>query len=196
VLRAASGHLFQCNKLPAALLPQLGPTPSSGQWRKAGRRVIAPATMDLQYEKVAPKQYPARAQRESREGRFWRSYGSQHLEQQFGAVSAIDFSPVAPYDFAISTSTRVSPGLERTDLSFNEDHPRKQLRIRVAGIRVRVWRWLVASACSDAFIDVRAQPGPSCCAQGALEPELAAIDFVPEASCCCDIRAPMSMVWL
>lgn len=59
------------------------------------------------YSKLPIKQYPPRSIRETAEGKFWRGFSSPVLTQQVGPVSHIDFNPVYPHDFAITSSTRV-----------------------------------------------------------------------------------------
>lgn len=62
------------------------------------------------FQKLAVKQYPPKSIRETAEGKFWKSFGSPVLAQHVGPVSNIDFSPVGPQDFAVTSSTRVSGG--------------------------------------------------------------------------------------
>ncbi|KAK9841941.1 hypothetical protein WJX81_000200 [Elliptochloris bilobata] len=60
-----------------------------------------------EYQKLAIRQYPARALRETAEGRYWKQFKAPLVAQQVGAVSHIDFSPVYPFHYAITSSTRV-----------------------------------------------------------------------------------------
>ena len=62
-----------------------------------------------EYHKLAVKSYPARGERETAEGRYWRRLGSPALLQQIAAVTHIDFCPTSPFDFAATSSTRVRP---------------------------------------------------------------------------------------
>ncbi|KDD74435.1 hypothetical protein H632_c1316p0, partial [Helicosporidium sp. ATCC 50920] len=59
------------------------------------------------YVKVPIRQFPAREIRETAEGRYWKQFTKPLTAKQVGAVSCIDFSPALPYDFAITSSTRV-----------------------------------------------------------------------------------------
>ncbi|TPX56790.1 hypothetical protein PhCBS80983_g04273 [Powellomyces hirtus] len=60
-----------------------------------------------EYRKVPIKQYPKTAGRRTTEGTYWRKFKSPILLKEFAAVTSIHFSPVAPYDFAVTSSTRV-----------------------------------------------------------------------------------------
>jgi U3 small nucleolar RNA-associated protein 15 len=60
-----------------------------------------------QYRKIAGRQYAQLPQRLTAENRLWRSFKTVALEQQVGAVTCINFSPAAPGDVAVTTSTRV-----------------------------------------------------------------------------------------
>lgn len=59
------------------------------------------------YQKLELRQYPAIAARQTAENRFWSSFRFPILTKQYGAVTNIDFSSVDPYDFAVTSSTRV-----------------------------------------------------------------------------------------
>eukprot|EP00271_Cylindrocystis_brebissonii_P021166 TRINITY_DN7422_c0_g1_i1.p1 TRINITY_DN7422_c0_g1~~TRINITY_DN7422_c0_g1_i1.p1 ORF type:complete len:532 (+),score=114.97 TRINITY_DN7422_c0_g1_i1:490-2085(+) len=63
-----------------------------------------------EYVKLPVKQYPPRSERETPEGKFWRSFratSSTPQQQHVGPVTCIDFCPTKPYNFAITSSTRV-----------------------------------------------------------------------------------------
>jgi U3 small nucleolar RNA-associated protein 15 len=94
--------------------------------------------MELQtgeYQKLQVRQYPQRALRETAEGRYWKQFrGTTALQQvrrpaacctletasnvvttsdkyqrlQIGGVSHIDFASVYPFNYAVTSSTRVS----------------------------------------------------------------------------------------
>lgn len=59
------------------------------------------------YLKLAIKQHSARTSRETPEGRYWKRYQKPSIAQQFGAVTHIHFCDIQPYDFAVTSSTRV-----------------------------------------------------------------------------------------
>ncbi|CAG9465283.1 unnamed protein product [Pedinophyceae sp. YPF-701] len=60
-----------------------------------------------EYIKLQPKRYPARAIRETAEGRYWRKFATPVVHKEFGAVSDIDFCPQAPHLFAVTAGVRV-----------------------------------------------------------------------------------------
>lgn len=59
------------------------------------------------YRKIQGRQYAQLPQRLTSENRFWRTFKTVALEQQIGPVTCINFSPAAPGDVAVTTSTRV-----------------------------------------------------------------------------------------
>ncbi|KAK3269238.1 hypothetical protein CYMTET_22303 [Cymbomonas tetramitiformis] len=59
------------------------------------------------YKKLQIKQFPVRGLRETAEGRYWRGFESPQVVQQVGGVTHVDFMQESPYDFAITSSTRV-----------------------------------------------------------------------------------------
>ncbi|KAI8472262.1 MAG: WD40-repeat-containing domain protein [Monoraphidium minutum] len=59
------------------------------------------------YRKLAVKQYPARALRETAEGKYWKRFAAPSVAKQIGGVSSIDFCPQQPYHYAVTASTRV-----------------------------------------------------------------------------------------
>ena len=61
-----------------------------------------------EYVKLPIKQYPARAQRETAEGRYWRAYKSSELITQVGQVTDVSFAGVYPYLMAATSSARVT----------------------------------------------------------------------------------------
>ncbi|KAJ3299413.1 snoRNA-binding rRNA-processing protein [Borealophlyctis nickersoniae] len=60
-----------------------------------------------EYRQVQIKKFPRAAGRKTAEARYWRKFKSPVLIKEYAAVSSIHFSPVAPYDFAVTSSTRV-----------------------------------------------------------------------------------------
>ncbi|KAL3158240.1 hypothetical protein ABBQ38_010492 [Trebouxia sp. C0009 RCD-2024] len=60
-----------------------------------------------EYRKLALKQFPPRALRETAEGKYWKRFAKPVNAQQAGAVSHISFTQQYPYNFAVTTSTRV-----------------------------------------------------------------------------------------
>ena len=60
-----------------------------------------------QYRKVEIRRFPARALRETAEGRYWRAFQPPLTAPQAGAVTHIDVCPTAPHHFAATASTRV-----------------------------------------------------------------------------------------
>ncbi|CAK0783260.1 hypothetical protein CVIRNUC_006459 [Coccomyxa viridis] len=59
------------------------------------------------FQKTLIKQYPARTAAETAESRYWRRFRAPDVSQQVGAVTSIDFSPLYPYNYAVTSSTRV-----------------------------------------------------------------------------------------
>lgn len=65
------------------------------------------ASQPGQYRKVEIRRFPARALRETAEGRYWRAFQPPLTAPQAGAVTHLDVCPTAPYHFAATASTRV-----------------------------------------------------------------------------------------
>lgn len=59
------------------------------------------------YRKLAVRQFPARALRETAEGRYWRSFGAPVFAKQFGPVTCLDICEAYPHHLAVTASTRV-----------------------------------------------------------------------------------------
>ncbi|KNC99269.1 snoRNA-binding rRNA-processing protein UTP15 [Spizellomyces punctatus DAOM BR117] len=59
------------------------------------------------YRKVPIKKFSKPAGRKTAEATYWRKFKSPVLLKEYAAVSSIHFSPVAPYDFAVTSSTRI-----------------------------------------------------------------------------------------
>jgi U3 small nucleolar RNA-associated protein 15 len=59
------------------------------------------------YQKLKLKQYPKTPTSLTSEARYWKNFKFTILLRQISAVTSIDFSPVAPHEFAISSSSRV-----------------------------------------------------------------------------------------
>jgi len=60
-----------------------------------------------EYQKLALRRYPARAIRETAEGKYWGRFQKPKVAKQVGAVSCIDFQEAKPFHFAVTTGTRV-----------------------------------------------------------------------------------------
>ncbi|KAI9318662.1 WD40-repeat-containing domain protein [Dichotomocladium elegans] len=60
-----------------------------------------------EYQKLVINKNPRLLFRETPEAKYWRRFKNPILIKEYGAVSSIDFSPISPYDFAISSSARV-----------------------------------------------------------------------------------------
>ncbi|KJE94791.1 U3 small nucleolar RNA-associated protein 15 [Capsaspora owczarzaki ATCC 30864] len=56
---------------------------------------------------VTTKQYPRLARRETSESRYWKRFKFPVVVKEYSAVSHIHFSPTAPWDFAVTSSTRI-----------------------------------------------------------------------------------------
>ncbi|KAI8340753.1 WD40-repeat-containing domain protein [Chlamydoabsidia padenii] len=61
----------------------------------------------MDYQKIVVKKYPKVPSKQSGEGKYWKSFKSPILIKEYASIPSIYFSPVAPYDFALSSSTRV-----------------------------------------------------------------------------------------
>ncbi|KAI9010407.1 WD40-repeat-containing domain protein [Phycomyces nitens] len=59
------------------------------------------------YQKVIVKKYPKVPSKKSTEAKYWRRFKSPILIKEYASVSSIYFSPVAPFDFAVTASARV-----------------------------------------------------------------------------------------
>ncbi|BDA47532.1 U3 small nucleolar RNA-associated protein 15 homolog [Coccomyxa sp. Obi] len=60
-----------------------------------------------QFQKTVIKQYPARSLNETAESRYWRRFRAPVLAHPGGAITCIDFSPVYPYNYAVTALTNV-----------------------------------------------------------------------------------------
>ena len=74
---------------------------------RGGGGVAMTASEPGQYRKVEIRRFPARALRETAEGRYWRAFQPPLTAPQAGAVTHIDVCPTAPHHFAATASTRV-----------------------------------------------------------------------------------------
>mmetsp|Transcript_6720 Transcript_6720/g.24874 ORF Transcript_6720/g.24874 Transcript_6720/m.24874 type:complete len:529 (+) Transcript_6720:71-1657(+) len=61
-----------------------------------------------EYRKLSVRQYAARVQRQTAEGRYWGSFKSPTALTLGGPVTYVEASPVAPYTLACTASTRVT----------------------------------------------------------------------------------------
>lgn len=59
------------------------------------------------YKRTELKRFPAISARKSSEYRYWKKFKNPILVKEYAAVNAIHFSPVSPYEFAVTSSTRV-----------------------------------------------------------------------------------------
>uniref|UniRef100_A0A0D6RAL4 U3 small nucleolar RNA-associated protein 15 C-terminal domain-containing protein n=1 Tax=Araucaria cunninghamii TaxID=56994 RepID=A0A0D6RAL4_ARACU len=57
---------------------------------------------------VQPKIYPSTRPPGSSDSTYWKSFKKKAVSQQVAGVTCIDFCPEPPYDFAVTSSTRVS----------------------------------------------------------------------------------------
>ncbi|CAN0279131.1 unnamed protein product, partial [Phaeothamnion confervicola] len=60
------------------------------------------------YKRLGMKQYPRLQERETPEARYWRRFTKPVVTVHPAPVTCIDFSPVAPHDFAVTCSTHVA----------------------------------------------------------------------------------------
>nr|XP_054755792.1 U3 small nucleolar RNA-associated protein 15 homolog [Lytechinus pictus] len=61
----------------------------------------------MSYKPTAVKRLPRAKGQPSKEALFWKNFEFPVTVKEYGAVTDIDFSPVEPYNFAVSSSTRV-----------------------------------------------------------------------------------------
>ncbi|KAG2185793.1 hypothetical protein INT43_002230 [Umbelopsis isabellina] len=59
------------------------------------------------YQKLQVKKYARLPSRQTNESRFWKKFKSPIAIKEYAEVSSINFSQVAPYEFAVTSSTRV-----------------------------------------------------------------------------------------
>eukprot|EP00123_Amoebidium_parasiticum_P010908 comp20402_c0_seq1/m.25821 comp20402_c0_seq1/g.25821 ORF comp20402_c0_seq1/g.25821 comp20402_c0_seq1/m.25821 type:complete len:495 (-) comp20402_c0_seq1:402-1886(-) len=59
------------------------------------------------YKRVELKRYPQLLQRETPETRYWKKFKFPIIVKEFAAITSINFCPTKPYDFAVTSSTRV-----------------------------------------------------------------------------------------
>ncbi|TPX49459.1 hypothetical protein SeMB42_g01569 [Synchytrium endobioticum] len=60
-----------------------------------------------EYKRLEIKKFSLVASRKSADTRFWRRFKIPITVKEYAAVTDIQFSPTAPYDFAVTSSTRV-----------------------------------------------------------------------------------------
>ena len=93
--------------------------------------------------RIQPTKLPALPAATTPEQRYWKSFKSPLLIHEYGAVSSINFSPVSPHDFAITSSTLVKVFSSKTravsktisrfkDIAYS-GHVRKDGKLLVAG---------------------------------------------------------------
>ncbi|CAO3587581.1 unnamed protein product [Absidia cylindrospora] len=61
----------------------------------------------MDYQKIVVKKYPKVPSKQSGEGKYWKRFKSPILIKEYASIPSIYFSPVAPHDFALASSTRV-----------------------------------------------------------------------------------------
>ena len=62
----------------------------------------------MDYQKTVVKKYAkVHSSKNTAEAKYWKRFKSPIVIKEFASVSSIFFSPVAPYDFAVTSSTRV-----------------------------------------------------------------------------------------
>lgn len=77
-------------------------------------------------ERLEPVRFAARPGGPSAESRAWRKYRNNVIIKEFGAVSNVGFSPLAPYDLATSSSARIqiyssiTRGMQRSITRFKD----------------------------------------------------------------------------
>eukprot|EP00052_Salpingoeca_macrocollata_P021387 m.183248 g.183248 ORF g.183248 m.183248 type:complete len:497 (+) comp21517_c1_seq2:131-1621(+) len=63
--------------------------------------------MSSYFKKLTIQRHPRLAQRETSEDRYWKKFQYPVVVKEYSAISSINFCPVAPFDFAVCSSTRV-----------------------------------------------------------------------------------------
>ena len=63
--------------------------------------------MSAPYQPVALKRFPARRDRVTAEGRYWKRFRNPVSHKQNGPVTCIHFAKSDPYNFAVTSSSRV-----------------------------------------------------------------------------------------
>mmetsp|Transcript_100971 Transcript_100971/g.289918 ORF Transcript_100971/g.289918 Transcript_100971/m.289918 type:complete len:550 (+) Transcript_100971:360-2009(+) len=66
-----------------------------------------PVNDSTAYKKTALKRYPAVQQRETAEARYWRRFKRPAVHSHQAPCTSIHFSPVAPFDLAVTTSLSI-----------------------------------------------------------------------------------------
>ncbi|KAI8970331.1 WD40-repeat-containing domain protein [Mycotypha africana] len=62
----------------------------------------------MEYQKTIVKKYPkVQSQKNTAEAKYWKRFKSPIVIKEYASVTSIYFSPVSPYDFAVTSSTRV-----------------------------------------------------------------------------------------
>ncbi|KAI9278431.1 WD40-repeat-containing domain protein [Phascolomyces articulosus] len=61
----------------------------------------------MEYQKLVIKKNPRVLYKETPEAKYWKRFKSPILIKEYGSVTSINFSPVSPHDFAVSSSARV-----------------------------------------------------------------------------------------
>ena len=62
---------------------------------------------DVAFMKLPLKRFPAVQQRETAEGRYWRKFKAPEVQKFSAPANSLHFSPIAPFDLAVSTSLSV-----------------------------------------------------------------------------------------
>ncbi|XP_029430713.1 U3 small nucleolar RNA-associated protein 15 homolog [Rhinatrema bivittatum] len=59
------------------------------------------------YKPVVIQSYPKLGEKITQDTLYWKSYKTPIQIKEFGAVTKVDFSPLAPYNYAVTASTRI-----------------------------------------------------------------------------------------
>eukprot|EP00124_Ichthyophonus_hoferi_P003221 Ihof_evm3s267 gene=Ihof_evmTU3s267 len=59
------------------------------------------------YKRVEIKRYPQVLQRETPEARYWKKFKFPIVVKEYAAITSVNFCPAKPYDFVVTSSTRV-----------------------------------------------------------------------------------------
>jgi U3 small nucleolar RNA-associated protein 15 len=60
-----------------------------------------------EFKKLVLKQFPAAAEPESTDSRYWKKFQNTVTIKEYGSVSYVNFSPIRPYDVAVTSGSRV-----------------------------------------------------------------------------------------
>jgi U3 small nucleolar RNA-associated protein 15 len=60
-----------------------------------------------EFKKLVLKQFPAAAEPESTDSRYWKKFQNTVTIKEYGSVSYVNFSPIRPYDVAVTSGSRI-----------------------------------------------------------------------------------------